>query len=61
MGLREIAEIIKHKNTVVSVFDDKASAEKLQQQLVKSGATFAIHGREAIEEVQEPKEVRSAE
>ena len=61
MGLREIAEIIKHRNTVVSVFEDKASAEKLQQQLVKSGATFAIHGREAVEEVQESKEVRSVE
>jgi Mg-chelatase subunit ChlD/ribosomal protein L7/L12 len=54
MGLRELAEIIKHKNSVVTVFEDKASAEKLKQQFVKSGATFAIHGREAVEEVRRP-------
>ena len=51
MGLREIAEIVKHPNSVVAVFKDMASAEKLQQQLVKSGAKFEVHGREAVEDV----------
>jgi len=49
MGLREIADIVKHRNSVVAVFKNRASAEKLQQQLVKSGAEFVVHGREAVE------------
>ena len=57
MGLREIAEIIKHKNSVITVFKNRASAEKMQQQLVKSGAKLAVHGREAVEEVRESEEV----
>ena len=45
MGLREIADIIRSRNSVVTVFKNRASAEKLQQRLVKIGAKVKVHTR----------------
>jgi len=53
MGMREIADIIKHRNSVITVFKNRASAEKLQQRLVKTGAKLAVHAREVVEQVEE--------
>jgi Mg-chelatase subunit ChlD/ribosomal protein L7/L12 len=50
MGLREIADIIQCRNSVVSVFKNKTSAEKLQQRLVNVGANVTVHAREVVEE-----------
>jgi Mg-chelatase subunit ChlD/ribosomal protein L7/L12 len=50
MGLREIADIIRCRNSVVTVFKNRASAEQLQQRLVKLGAKVKVHAREEVEE-----------
>ena len=50
MALRKIVDIIQRKNSVVNVFKNKASAEKLQQRLVNVGAKIKINSREVEEE-----------
>lgn len=50
MGLREIAAIIQRKNSVVMVFKNRDSAEKLQQRLMNFGAKLQVDTREVVEE-----------
>jgi uncharacterized protein YegL/ribosomal protein L7/L12 len=50
MGLPEIADIMKCRNSVVSVFKNEASAEELLQRLVKVGAKVMVRPREGAEE-----------
>ena len=45
-GLREIANMVQHKNSVVTVFKSKSAAEKLQQRLVNIGSKVNIYARE---------------
>jgi ribosomal protein L7/L12 len=49
MGLREIADIIQSRNSVITVFKNKASAEELQQRLLKVGAKVEVQAREVVE------------
>jgi Mg-chelatase subunit ChlD/ribosomal protein L7/L12 len=50
MGLREISDIIQCRNSVITVFKNQASAEKLQQRLIKIGAKVEVQAREDAEE-----------
>jgi Mg-chelatase subunit ChlD len=49
MGLREISDIIQCRNSVITVFKDKTSAEELQQRLAKFGANVKVDAREVVE------------
>lgn len=49
MGLREITDIIQSRNSVITVFKNKATAEVLQQRLLKVGAKVKVHAREDVE------------
>jgi len=50
-GLREIANMVQRKNSVVAVFESRPAAEKLQQRLGSIGSKVKINARE-IEEVE---------
>ena len=52
-GLREIANMVQRKNSVVTVFKSKSAAEKLQQRLQDIGAKLKINTREIEEEEHE--------
>jgi ribosomal protein L7/L12 len=52
MGLREISDIMQRKNSVITAFKSRASAEALQQRLRKVGADVEVHGRERRKEDQ---------
>ena len=49
-GLREITDIIHRRNSIVTVFKNQASAEKLQQRLANIGAKAMVQAREHVEE-----------
>lgn len=48
LGVPEIADIIKSRNSLLTVFENKSEAEKLQKQLKKIGATVKIQARGGI-------------
>lgn len=50
MGIPEIADIMKTRNSLVTVFKNKADAENLQQRLTKIGARAKIQASAGIEE-----------
>lgn len=50
MGIPEIANIIKSRNSLVTVFKNKSEAEKLQQRLIKIGAEVKIQASGEIKE-----------
>ena len=50
MALRKIVDAIQRKNSVVTVFKNKAASEKLQQRLEDIGAKTKINSREVEEE-----------
>jgi Mg-chelatase subunit ChlD/ribosomal protein L7/L12 len=51
LGLREVADIVKCRNSRVAIFKNKSAAEKLQQRLVNIGAKAMVHAREEHDDV----------
>jgi len=58
-GLREIASMVQRKNSVVSVFKSKSSAEKLLERLQNVGSKVKINAREIEEEDDEEQELQA--
>ena len=50
MGMREISDIIRRRNSVVTFFKNETSAKSLQQRLASIGAKVEIQARENVEE-----------
>ena len=48
MGITDIADIIRRKNSVVTVFQNRDSAEHLQQRLIDIGAKVKVNTREVV-------------
>lgn len=55
-ALREIANMVQRKNSVVSVFKSKSAAQRLQQRLENLGSKVKINAREIEEEDDEEEE-----
>jgi ribosomal protein L7/L12/uncharacterized protein YegL len=55
-ALREIADMVQRKNSVVTVFKSKSAAQRLQQRLENLGSKVKINAREIEEEDEEDED-----